>query len=386
MDNKECRLLNDYINYILTPQRADAPDLGELDGDFRELGEHLQSLRRAVEETRNCLAALNAGDFSAEALKQDGFMNGELSQLRDTLQQLRMRDEEGEKNVQRKSRVIFSYNELLRALTRRQNEGVYISNEESSEIIYCNRRVQKMYEDSSLCQNCGHCVPFRDELAGWRGERKYQKWERQEDGGVFYQITTFPIEWQDRPAWAHLVRDITNDKKEKDNLKTKAYYDPLTGVYSRLYFMEYLEKVLFCRTDFIIGYLDLDGLKSINDHFGHNEGDACIQAFARVVKRMFRNTDVFARIGGDEFCIILENCELSVAKQKMEMALHEFECCDSRFPCSFSYGLLEVNGSADPPMMKDEILRRVDEEMYRCKNSHRTARDTVTQTPERRNG
>lgn len=386
MDNNECGLLNDYIKHILYPQLADAPELRELDGDFRELGEKLRSLREDVEEIRSCLTALNAGDLSVEVPEKDGFLYGELRQLRDTLSQLQKQKEEGERAVQWKSCVIFSYNELLRTLTKRRNEWVFIADEESSEIIYCNRRAQKMYEDFSYCQNCGHCVPFREELASWRGERKYQSWERQEDDRVFYQITTFPLEWQERPAWVHLVRDITDEKKEKNNLKTKAYHDPLTGVYNRLFFMEYLERLLSSGTDFVLGYLDLDGLKVINDRFGHNEGDACIQAFTHVIKRMFRSTDIFSRIGGDEFCLILENCECSVAEQKMEMALQAFEDCGSRYRCSFSYGLVEVCGSAQTPVTKDEVLRSADKEMYQCKSRHRTARENAAQAPERRNG
>ena len=58
----------------------------------------------------------------------------------------------------------------------------------------------------------------------------------------FYRITTFLIEWQGRNAYAHIVVDITDDKKAADKLTSKAYCDPGTGIQNRLFFVEYMER------------------------------------------------------------------------------------------------------------------------------------------------
>ena len=97
-------------------------------------------------------------------------------------------------------------------------------------------------------------------------------------------------------------------ERTQKRLSVKAYHDPDTGIYNRLYYNEYMEKMLRGKKDFTLVYIDLDGLKSVNDRFGHNEGDRYIRAFVSLVGSSFRNTDVFARVGGDEFAIVVSNC------------------------------------------------------------------------------
>ena len=74
----------------------------------------------------------------------------------------------------------------------------------------------------------------------------------------------------------------------------------------------YCEKTLRDKERIVLGYLDLDCLKNINDKYGHAAGDNYIRLFVHTIQKNFRNTDVFARVGGDEFCLILKTTEKEV--------------------------------------------------------------------------
>ena len=183
----------------------------------------------------------------------------------------------------------------------------------------------------------------------------------------FYRITTFLIEWQGRNAYAHIVVDITDDKKAADKLTSKAYCDPGTGIQNRLFFVEYMEKVLEEKRDIVLCYMDLDGLKYVNDRFGHSEGDAYIHSFVEAVQKSFRSMDVFVRIGGDEFCIVMSEGEKRAAEKRLADLLKDFVKTNTRpYPVSFSYGVVEIEGKKNSLGLKD-IVTMADARMYECK-------------------
>ena len=109
-----------------------------------------------------------------------------------------------------------------------------------------------------------------------------------------------------------IVTDATARKKEEDDLKRRANHDALTGVYNKHYLDLYLaNEEAKNRTDkrrrgpYTIIYSDLDNLKSANDTFGHEAGDILLKKMAQVFNDNTRHEDIIARIGGDEFVIIL---------------------------------------------------------------------------------
>ncbi len=84
----------------------------------------------------------------------------------------------------------------------------------------------------------------------------------------------------------------------------------MTGIGNRAFFLEKAEDMLEKEVSMVFCYCDLDHLKYINDHFGHAEGDWYIRHFVHTVENLIRKEDIFARVGGDEFCIVLQNCPL----------------------------------------------------------------------------
>ena len=160
-------------------------------------------------------------------------------------------------------------------------------------------------------------------------------------------------------------------ERTQKRLSVKAYHDPDTGIYNRLYYNEYMEKMLRGKKDFTLVYIDLDGLKSVNDRFGHNEGDRYIRAFVSLVGSSFRNTDVFARVGGDEFAIVVSNCLKKELNEKMEELRKVFAGVYSCvYPASFSFGIVEIDGKENKKSF-EEIKNDADDAMYRYKRKNK---------------
>jgi len=106
-----------------------------------------------------------------------------------------------------------------------------------------------------------------------------------------------------------VFQDVTLRKEAENKIFYLSYHDKLTGLYNRAYYDEALEKIS-CLGELpyslILG--DMNGLKKTNDLYGHKAGDRLIQAMAEILKKSCRKSDIVARIGGDEFAIILPRC------------------------------------------------------------------------------
>lgn len=104
------------------------------------------------------------------------------------------------------------------------------------------------------------------------------------------------------------VRDITEFKRLEERLQNLAITDELTGLYNRRGFRLMAEQELKhaqrLNTEVILLCLDVDSFKSINDSFGHGEGDKVLKLVARTLQQSFRETDIIARWGGDEFVVL----------------------------------------------------------------------------------
>ncbi len=109
------------------------------------------------------------------------------------------------------------------------------------------------------------------------------------------------------------VEDIDDRKRQELRLRYQAHHDPLTGLANRRRFDEEVER---CRRsgDGALLVLDVDGLKLVNDRLGHDAGDQVLKEVARVIRSASRETDTAARIGGDEFGVVLPGAPLALAQ------------------------------------------------------------------------
>ncbi len=315
----------------------------------------------------NVPASLSGRDFSADAdLRR---LYGSLSRIGTQMAALR----EETAKADRHAALVENDNELLVELLSRRNEWLLVVDTDSKEILYCNKR--RGGEDAA-CETCKKRLSFQSELLEWNDAEygsadQYNVWEIEGENEEVYRITSFPVEWKDKNSHVHIVVDITDEKKMAHALTSKAYRDPGTGIRNRLFFEEYMDGILKERREATLCYLDLDGLKYVNDTFGHLEGDIYIQTFVEVIRSNFRNDDTFARTGGDEFCLVLTGRIKDLIDRKMAEILESFQAVNNgEYQCSFSYGIVEVEGK-DNEWTLDEILQKADAAMYECKRRNK---------------
>jgi diguanylate cyclase (GGDEF)-like protein len=153
---------------------------------------------------------------------------------------------------------------------------------------------------------------------------------------------------------------------------SSARIDPLTGIANRRQFYE-LAQLQIARADrqgepFTIAYVDIDGFKAVNDRLGHASGDELLSLAANTVQANLRVVDVVARMGGDEFAILLTHTEQRSAEEALSRisSLLSGLARDRQWPVTFSIGAATFVRS---PASIDEMIRTADDLMYAAKRS-----------------
>jgi diguanylate cyclase (GGDEF)-like protein/PAS domain S-box-containing protein len=179
-----------------------------------------------------------------------------------------------------------------------------------------------------------------------------------------------------------IIRDITEIKKVENQLRHLSLHDPLTGLYNRAYFEEEMRRLESGRFDSVgIIMCDVDGLKLVNDALGHYNGDKLLLATANALRESFREGDVVARVGGDEFAVLLSNSNsntLEIASYRIQEAVEKYNSTNPELPLSISMGFALSTGNH---IIMSNLFKEADNNMYREKLHHSlTARSTIVQT------
>lgn len=171
--------------------------------------------------------------------------------------------------------------------------------------------------------------------------------------------------------------DITEKKMMEDQLRYANTHDQLTGLYNRAFFDAELARIKVGRTFPVsIVSADVDGLKEVNDNFGHIEGDRLIQLAAQAMKGSFRADDVVARMGGDEFAVILANADANVVKEAVKRVIAcqaEINQGMKDYSLSISIG----SATADSSEQLNEALRQADSRMYYYKFRRKSCQQDI---------
>jgi diguanylate cyclase (GGDEF)-like protein/PAS domain S-box-containing protein len=181
------------------------------------------------------------------------------------------------------------------------------------------------------------------------------------------------------------LRDMSDRKRMEEQLKYLSLHDPLTGLYNRNYFEQELYRLGNTR-HLPVGLIvcDVDGLKLINDSLGHTVGDDLLRTAAGLVRECFRTSDMVARIGGDEFAVLLPEGDqkaLEAACYRVRQALEAYNERNPELPLSISIGYASTAASHGTVA---DLFKQADNAMYREKlHRGQSTRSAIVKTLQR---
>ncbi len=176
------------------------------------------------------------------------------------------------------------------------------------------------------------------------------------------------------------LRDVTERKGFEEQLIHQAFHDPMTGLANWALFRDRVMHALSRRGDanrcLAVLFLDLDDFKTVNDTSGHDAGDRVLQSLAARLLSALRESDTAARVGGDEFAVLLEDVENETAVSKVATDLLGVISAplwlDGKavsVECSIGIAVVEPTGFAAPSATVDELLRNADAAMYQAQTT-----------------
>ncbi len=332
------------------------------------------------------LTGQNNTDFALKALKigaADYLVKGDFSEdslirtIRYTLQRTKMEKQ----------------NQLLVAALKATANGIIITDRKSV-IKWANPAFTKLTgytlkeaignKPSELLKSSQQTKPYYQQmwqtlLAGkpWRGEIINQR----KDGSLYNEELNIAPVLNKGGAIEHFIgikEDISPRKRMEEKLKILANTDPLTGLFNRRVFLERLEEETerlnrsekHCAT---LLMLDLDFFKQVNDNYGHATGDKVLCSFAKILTTRLRSIDLAARLGGEEFAILLPSTTtkgaLIIAERlRLNVANNSVEHRNYKVKFTVSIGIAELSKKDND---YEDVLHRADAALYTAKDKGR---------------
>jgi len=217
--------------------------------------------------------------------------------------------------------------------------------------IALTKELSKQYQNLPVMVMTGYTEEYSAETAIASGAREFIKKP--------FSISEFLIRFD----------KMMRDHKGEEALLVLSLIDELTGLYNRRRFFvlaeQYLKLSVRTKKRLLFLFIDVDNLKWINDHHGHNEGDQALIDLANILKKTFRESDIIARIGGDEFVVLSESTDENgeIIMTRLHENIEDYNTKRSgRYPLSISVGTTQF----DPkyPVSIDGLLSKADALMY----------------------
>ncbi|WP_050183619.1 PAS domain S-box protein [Domibacillus robiginosus] len=197
---------------------------------------------------------------------------------------------------------------------------------------------------------------------------------------LYFETVCMPI-WNEQSlleGFVGISRNINERKYYEEKLEHMAFYDPLTDVPNRRLFEKLanqaIKKAAQSRQEMSIMYLDLDKFKSINDTLGHDAGDELLRQFTDRLKGSLRKMDVLARMGGDEFTVLLPHTDTTAAREiagsLLQAIRQPYQVKGRLFTTTSSIGIAFYPQHGQTV---EELIQQADKAMYRAKQGGRNS-------------
>ncbi len=273
----------------------------------------------------------------------------------------------------------------MRRLFEESSDAILIL--EDNKIINCNKASLELFKydskESIIGKSPWNLSPLKQpegtiskelaiELINSTHKNGYAKFEwfhlRSDNALILVEVMLTSIQLNGKDVLHALCRDIGERKKMEQNLAYLSYHDQLTGLYNRRYYEEELVRLGTednLPLSIIMG--DVNGLKHINDHYGHHSGDELLKKSAAIIQKACRGYDMVARLGGDEFIILLPKTSEADTKKiidRIKELSSKEKVEDIEISISFGY---TCKNSIEEDM--NDLFKIAENHMYRNKAS-----------------
>ncbi|QZY57295.1 diguanylate cyclase domain-containing protein [Crassaminicella profunda] len=194
---------------------------------------------------------------------------------------------------------------------------------------------------------------------------------------IIGEVCISETDWEGKEAYLLSIRDITEKVRLREKLKIQSLTDELTTLYNRRGFFNIVEhKIQFARRNkkgMALFFIDIDGMKYINDNLSHSQGDCALIGAANILKNTFRENDVIARIGGDEFVALSIDVDEHNIEKIINKLLDQQKIFNEKSKYAFNISISIGAAHFDPenPVGIEELMARADKLMYEHKKRKR---------------
>ena len=410
MDSVAENLFSYLRDAIYHPSKA-ILDVEKLPEDFREFGKGLKYYSECIMEGSELAHALSRGDLTGKMPSRGNELAAPLKSLHSSLKHLTWQTQQIAKGdymhrvefmgdfslafntmveqlaerqrkledkieqIQKQKSSLEQNNLMLAALMHYVPQQIIVTDKNTGEILLTNSIVMtEVGNDPDYIANVLELISERGVSdSGREIDITYKKGDTERH----FLVKTYSFEWGDSNAEVFAITDVTAAKYKIKALEVHAYHDSITKLYNRTFGMLTLDSWLHEKKQFVLVFTDLDGLKYVNDEFGHHEGDMYILNAAKHL-RLFSSNAVACRIGGDEFMLLVPDLDYDAAHATMLRIYDDLQkdeyLKDKPYTYSISFGMVDVG--QDNEMGSSDILSIADERMYENKRMRKKARKT----------